>query len=155
MYPLAQEGLITTDGEVWKGNRRFLAREFNNRSVKETLSHERGMDLFFEAIDEENRAKEAEIDGEGIDVTGFLRRMTLDRSSKVLFGLDPGLQRLHMGRRQKRRDSVMDEAVPAMDDGFMLAFTETWETIREYVTWRSALGSKYWLADGFKLSMII
>ncbi|KAK4504149.1 hypothetical protein PRZ48_005065 [Zasmidium cellare] len=145
MYPLAQEGLLNSEGESWHKNRKMILRHIFTKRAKDVRDSESDIQLLFDAI--------GPVDNDGwtqeVDLLDLFHRLSLDMSTTFLLGTSAESQL--SGMRDARIKAAMMEfgLVPGKRSS-KLTYGEAYEVVRNYFSWRSKLGSKYWLADGFK-----
>lgn len=84
---------------------------------------------------------------EVIDLLDLFHRLALDMSTLYLLGMSAGSQK--SGIREAAKQMAMQEfdLIPAQRNTEM-AYSEAYDVIRDHLSWRSKLGSWYWLADG-------
>ncbi|KAI5358216.1 Putative cytochrome P450 [Septoria linicola] len=142
MYPLAQEGLLNSEGEAWMRNRKLILRHINTKRVKDVREAEPDVQLLFDAIGP------ADSNGwtETVDLLDLFHRMSLDMSTTYLLGTSANAQ--FSGIAARKREAIMLDysLVPSKRDREM-TYEEAYDVVRNYFSWRSKLGSKYWLAD--------
>lgn len=145
LEPLAQEGLLLTDGPSWHVKRKLVQRHIGHNKAKDVSRDEPHVQKLFEAIGQTNS------DGwtDEIDICELLHHAALDMSTTYLFGA--GAKSQEEGIREIKMRKAMAEynLVPAKRTSGM-TFNEAYEVIRCHLSWRSKLGSWYWLADGRK-----
>ncbi|KAK4952711.1 hypothetical protein LTR10_009518 [Elasticomyces elasticus] len=145
LYPLAQNGVLTTSGLQWAHNRKPLSRHVNGVRSKDPSVVESDISALFEAI--------GSSDDEGwtsaSDMSDLLRRMALDMATTFFFGVTAQSQLSGVRRRtgntslNNNPDTRLGKSMALTED-----FTNAWKQVTDFVTWRAALGSKYWMADG-------
>lgn len=142
MYPLAQEGLLNSEGEAWMRNRKLILRHINTKRVKDVREAEPDVQLLFDAIGS------ADHDGwtETVDLLDLFHRMSLDMSTTYLLGTSANAQ--FSGIAARKREAIMlehDFVLGKRDEE--MTYEEAYDVVRNYFSWRSKLGSKYWFAD--------
>jgi cytochrome P450 len=89
LYPLTGEGLFTSDGEIWKRQRKLMAPLFSAAYME---SYTDGMSA---CIDHEISAWRS---GDEVDVGREMTRITMAVVSKALFGMDTRAESDELGR---------------------------------------------------------
>lgn len=123
--PIESRGVVTTEGALWLENRRAINVGF--RGARETRDIELGVQELLANLD-------ASVDAQGW-TDPFLMfhtfaQMTLDRSTKHMFGVSAGLQASD-GQRGEQH----------------VAWKTTTDTVARYVGVRSLLGTRAWIWD--------
>lgn len=151
VYPLAQDGLLTTEGEKWHKNRKLIQRHIGGRRVRDVCSAEDDIKLLFQAIGEPG----ADGWSQELDLLELFHRLALDLSTSYLLGMSANMQTNGMVTSGVAGDSPS----PSIQHAFMswlgltpLTYAESYEVVRNHFSWRSKLGSKYWLADSLQVS---
>lgn len=148
MYPLAQEGLLNSEGASWHKNRKMILRHIFTKRAKDVRNSETDMQLLFDAI--------GPVDNGGwtqeVDLLDLFHRLSLDMSTTFLLGTSAESQL--SGMRDARMKAAMMEfgLVPGKRSS-KFTYGEAYEVVRNYFSWRSKLGSKYWIADGLKVCL--
>ncbi|WPB04022.1 uncharacterized protein RHO25_008666 [Cercospora beticola] len=145
MYPLAQEGLLNSEGEAWSRNRKLILRHINTKRVKDVRSAESDVQLLFDTIGP------ADHDGwtETVDLLDLFHRLSLDMSTTYLLGTSANSQLTGVFERKRQAAMAEYDLIPNKRDQKM-SYGEAYEIVRNYFSWRSKLGSKYWIADSPK-----
>ncbi|KAM3425024.1 hypothetical protein BST61_g6993 [Cercospora zeina] len=145
MYPLAQEGLLNSEGEAWSRNRKLILRHINTKRVKDVRSAESDVQLLFDAIGS------CDHDGwtETVDLLDLFHRLSLDMSTTYLLGTSANAQLTGVFERKRQAAMAEVDLVPNKHDQKM-SYGDAYEIVRNYFSWRSKLGSKYWIADSPK-----
>lgn len=146
LKPLAQEGLLLAHGEQWHRKRKLVQRYMGIQRAKDTGRDEEHIQMLFNAI--------GPTQGNGwtgvVDLLELLHRAALDLSTEFLLGISAGAQaagiRDTTGQSLSTKHSITP---PALDSS--MTYNEAYETVRTYLSWRSKLGSIYWLADSFEV----
>ncbi|KAK4903663.1 hypothetical protein LTR49_026735 [Elasticomyces elasticus] len=142
LYPIVQDGILTTEGHEWARHRKLIHR-LGFRGAKDPAAIEPDVQLLFRAM---GPAVNAEGWTEMTDVMDLFMRMSLDMTLTHLFGATAGSQIAGMAKR-----NADSEASPVQDrDTQATMYNQAYEVLRDYLSWRAKLGSKYWLADGPK-----
>lgn len=132
-YPLAQRGLLLTEGNEWLPNHKVAVRSMTGRSQKDTSQDQKLIDTLFDFIGEEV--------GDGwtktVDLLDLFHRLALDISTTYVLGTDAGALAC-----------LTDEASEGK-----WAYQEASEVVRVQMALRARLGSWYWVADSFKVSL--
>lgn len=148
MYPLAQDGLLNSEGASWHKNRKMILRHVFTKRAKDVRNSETDIHLLFDAI--------GPVDKDGwtqeVDLPDLFHRLSLDMSTTFLLGTSADSQLA--GMSDARMKAAMDEfgLVPGKRDS-KLTYGEAYDVVRNYFSWRSKLGSKYWIADGPKVGV--
>lgn len=146
LYPLAQEGLLTTDGVTWQRNRKLIQRSLGGKNAKDIEPLEKDVQLLFEAIgcgDEDGWTAV-------VDLLPLFHRMALDMSTTYLLGASADSQAKGIiGKVQQTKEKRKIKKTSAESKPQAYTYDEAYEIVREYLSRRAKLGSKYWLADGF------
>ena len=143
MYPLAQEGLLNSEGAAWTRNRKLILRHINTKRVKDVRSAEPDVQNLFDAI--------GSADQNGwtgtVDLLDLFHRLSLDMTTTYLLGTSANSQLT--GMKERKREAVMAEydLVRNKSKEQKMSYNEAYEVVRNYFSHRSKLGSKYWLAD--------
>ncbi|KAH9822820.1 Cytochrome-P450 52A13 [Teratosphaeria destructans] len=143
LKPLAQDGLLLTEGDIWHRKRKLISRHLGTKRAKDTSREEVHIQTLFEAI--------GNVDHDGwtdeVDLVDLLHRFALDTSTAFLLG--KGAESQRSGMREKQRQAAMKDfdLVPGQSTTEM-SYDQAYETIRQYLSRRSKLGSLYWIADG-------
>ncbi|KAK4889195.1 hypothetical protein LTR27_011953 [Elasticomyces elasticus] len=141
-YPIVQDGILTTEGHEWARHRKLIQR-LGFHGAKDPAAIEPDVQLLFRAM---GPAINAEGWMEMTDVMDLFMRMSLDMTLTHLFGATAGSQIAGMAKR-----NAESEALPVQDrDTRGMTYNQAYEVLRDYLSWRAKLGSKYWLADGPK-----
>lgn len=145
MYPLAQEGLLNSEGESWHRNRKLIMRHIGTKKARDVRNSEGDIQLLLSAIGPCNH------DGwtQTVDLLDLLHRISLDMSTTFLLGTSANAQLAGLHDAKKRAAMEEFDLVPAKRNAEM-TYGEAYETVRDFFSWRSKLGSKYWMADGTK-----
>lgn len=148
LYPLAQEGLLTTDGQTWHHNRKMIQRHIGTKRAKDVRDSEVDIQLLFDAIGQVGK------DGwtETVDLLDLFHRLALDMSTTYLLGTSANSQAKGIFTKEKDAAKLKFGLVEPKKTSKAMTYDEAYETVRNYFSWRSKLGSKYWLADGFNVS---
>lgn len=149
MYPLAQDGLLNSEGEDWHRNRKLILRHIHSKRVKDVQNYETDIDLLFSAIGP------AQEDGwtSTVDLLDLFHRMSLDMSTSFLLGTSANSQ--INGMRNARMQAAIDKfGLRRGKTDKSLSYDEAYEVVRHYFSLRSKLGSKYWVADSYKVQHI-
>jgi cytochrome P450 len=146
LKPLAQRGILTTEGTEWLHNRKFFQRHLNSVKSRDMRDVEGDVQLLFMAT--------GEVNDEGwtlreVNMSDLLQRLTLDASTRFLFGVTAeaqvsGMLESSMAFSPEKRSDVQTA---------MAKYTEALQFIRTMVTARGALGSAGWMADSFKVGL--
>lgn len=146
MYPLAQDGLLNSEGEEWHRKRKLLLRHIHNKRVKDVQNYETDIELLFNAI---GPVQEDGWTGT-VDLLDLFHRMSLDMSTSFLLGTSANSQL--NGMRNARIQAAIDEfGLRRGKNDKSLSYDEAYEVVRHYFSLRSKLGSKYWVADSYKV----
>ncbi|KAF2766357.1 cytochrome P450 [Teratosphaeria nubilosa] len=143
LKPLAQDGLLLTEGDIWHRKRKLISRHLGTKRAKDTSREEVHIQTLFEAIgDDDHDGWTGEV-----DLVDLLHRFALDTSTAFLLG--KGAESQRSGMKEKQRQAAMKEfdLVPGKSATDM-SYDQAYETIRQYLSRRSKLGSLYWIADG-------
>lgn len=145
LWPLAQDGVLATEGAQWLHHRKVVQRALS-KGAKETKHIEAEVQLLFQAIGEPNA------DGytKTVDLLDLFFRMALDLSIQHLFGTTVDSQITGMIDRDRAAAMEKHGLVPRPKASPPPSYNEAYEVVRSYLSRRSKLGSKYWLADGPK-----
>lgn len=138
--------MLATEGAQWLHHRKTVQRALS-KGAKEIKHIETEIQLLFQAIGESN----AEGWTKQVDLLDLFFRMALDLSIQHLFGTTVDSQ--ITGIRNRDRAVAMEKygLVPARGTSQLLSYSESYEIVRTFLSRRSKLGSKYWLADGPKV----
>ncbi|KAK5125949.1 hypothetical protein LTR85_011304 [Meristemomyces frigidus] len=136
LKPLAQKGLLLTDGEDWHRKRKLVQRNMGTQRAKDAGRDEEHMRTLFDAIGDVHDDGWTDV----VDLLDLFQRLALDMSTSFLLGMSADSQAA--GLREDR-----DKRKPQQDPGTGMTYNEAYETIRTYLSWRSKLGSLYWMAD--------
>lgn len=150
LYPLAQEGLLTTSGERWHRNRKMIHRQIGSKRAKDVRSSEGDIQLLFQAIGPADKDSWTET----VDLYELYHRCALDMSTKYLMGESSQSQAAGIKNKAKEQAKLECGLVEPRSFWKELSYDEAFETVRGYLALRSKLGSKYWLADGFQVPMV-
>ncbi|KAK4543249.1 hypothetical protein LTR36_005799 [Oleoguttula mirabilis] len=104
--------------------------------AKDAGRDEEHMQTFFNAIGDIHEDGWIEV----VDLLDLFQRLALDMSTSFLLGMSADLQAAGI-----RDAAEKGEAHLAVGTG--MTYNEAYETIRTYLSWRSKLGSLYWMAD--------
>lgn len=143
MYPLAQEGLLNSEGASWHKNRKMILRHIFTKRAKDVRNSEADVQLLFDAIgpvDQDGWTQE-------VDLLDLFHRLSLDMSTTFLLGTSANSQLSAMRDARMRAAMAEFDLIPSKHT-FKLTYGEAYEVVRDYFSWRSKLGSKYWIADG-------
>jgi cytochrome P450 len=138
LKPLAQDSVLLTDGMVWHQKRAFLNGRVNGPRAKVTAYFEADVDLFFRAIECCRAGQEAV----PVNLSTLVQRMTLDMSSRYLFGISTECQLTAINHA--RDGSASHSEWQKVTESYVA----NWNILRDYISRRAAAGSKYWLVDG-------
>lgn len=144
LYPLAQEGLLLTDGQVWQHNRKLIQRFIGANNAKDVKVAEKDIQLLFEAIGPVDQSGWTE----EVDLLELFHRMALDMSTTFLLGTSANSQANGIFEKAKQEAKVKYGLLDARNRKKAYTYDEAYEIIRNYISLRAKLGSKYWLADG-------
>ncbi|CAK3767756.1 cytochrome P450 [Lecanosticta acicola] len=142
MYPLAQDGLLNSEGEAWHRNRKLILRHLHNKHIKDVKNAEGDIELLFDAIGPFKQDGWTGV----VDLLDLFHRMSLDISTSFLLGTSANSQ--VNGMRNVTIQAAIDEF--GLRRGRMdskMSYDEAYEIVRHYYSMRSKLGSKYWMAD--------
>lgn len=151
IYPLAQDGLLTTEGQKWHKNRKLIQRHIGGRKVKDVSSAEKDIKLLFEAVgrpDEEGWSPE-------VDLLELFHRLALDLSTSYLLGTSANSQASSLLALDSEENGPNIKAKRGPFGWLQnrpMTYGEAYEIVRNHFSWRSKLGSKYWLADSLEVS---
>ena len=147
MYPLAQQGLLNSEGDHWHKNRKMILRHIGTKRAKDVRNAEADIQLLFQAMGPVNHQGWTET----VDLLDLFHRLSLDMSTTFLLGTSANSQA--SGMRDVRMRAAMTEFGLVPDKrSWRMSYNEAYEIVRNYFSWRSKLGSKYWLADSFAVS---
>ncbi|KXT05195.1 hypothetical protein AC578_8433 [Pseudocercospora eumusae] len=143
MYPLAQEGLLNSEGEAWHKNRKMVMRHIGTKRAKDVRQSEGDIQLLFTAIGPADQDGWTGV----VDLLDLFHRLSLDMSTTFLLGTSADSQL--NGMRETRLKAAMEEfdLVPSKQSKAKMSYGIAYETVRNHFSWRSKLGSKYWMAD--------
>ncbi|EME82945.1 uncharacterized protein MYCFIDRAFT_2871, partial [Pseudocercospora fijiensis CIRAD86] len=146
MYPLAQEGLLNSEGEAWHKNRKMVMRHIGTKRAKDVRHSEGDIQLLFTAIGPTEQDGWTGV----VDLLDLFHRLSLDMSTTFLLGTSADSQL--NGMRETRLKAAMEEfdLVPSKRSKAKMSYGVAYETVRNHFSRRSKLGSKYWMADGLR-----
>lgn len=147
LHPLAQGGVLTTEGTEWLHNRKFFQRHLNTAKSRDLRCLEPEMRLLFRAA---GPGGEEGWSLREVDMSALLRRLTLDISTKYLFGISAESQKAGM----RELDPLVPLGPKEPESELQIAmakYTDALQLIRTYVTARGAMGSGYWMVDSPKV----
>jgi cytochrome P450 len=144
LMPLARGGVLTTEGMEWFHNRKIFQKHLNSAKSRDLREMEDDMRLFFAAT--------GEVNDEGwtlreLNMSDLLRRLTLDASTRFLFGVTAEAQASGILEDSM---TVPSETKTEMQAA-MAKYTEALQYSRTVVTARGAMGSAGWMVDSFKV----
>ena len=148
LYPLAQEGLLLTEGALWQHNRKLIQRLIGVQRARDVHRIDRDIELLFEAIGP------AQSDGwtEEVDLLDLFHHLALDASTAFLLGNCANAQASYI-QKKARQAAIAEFGLKLEKPNKEMSIDEAYEIIRDYFSWRAKLGSKYWLADSFKVCL--
>ncbi|KAK4627327.1 hypothetical protein CLAFUW4_04496 [Fulvia fulva] len=123
----------------------MILRHIGTKRAKDVRNAEADIQLLYEAM--------GPVDHDGwtetVDLLDLFHRLSLDMSTTFLLGTSANSQA--SGMRDVRMRAAMKEfgLVPGKRTSRM-SYNEAYEVVRNFFSWRSKLGSKYWLADSLK-----
>jgi cytochrome P450 len=146
LMPLAQGGVLTTEGMEWFHNRKFFQRQLHSAKSRDVREMEDDMRLLFAAT--------GEVNDEGwtlreLNMSDLLQRLTLDASTRFLFGVTAEAQ----------ASGILESSVTFSSEKrtemqiAMAKYTEALQFSRTMVTARGAMGSAGWMVDSFKVHL--
>jgi cytochrome P450 len=149
LYPLVQNGVLTTSGAEWSHNRKHVSRHVNGNQSRDPRAGEEDVRMLFSAIGPHGDGEWTE----SADLSDLIRRMTLDMATRYLFGISAGSQQSGMQRKLEELGAVHEGHV-VRPLAVVEEFNDAFDQVRGFIIWRAALGSKYWLADSPKVSLM-
>lgn len=151
MYPLAQDGILTTEGAEWAHHRKTVQR-LGFRGAKDCSNVESDVQLLFEAI---GQPRDADGWTGEVDLLDLFIRMALDMSLQHLFGTTANSQLIGMSERASNLAAASGYLTQEEHSELQsMSYNEAYEVIRYWLAMRSKLGSKYWLADSPNASSV-
>ena len=146
LYPLAQEGLLLTEGALWHKNRKLIQRLIGVQRAKDVHRIDRDIELLFDAIGP------VQSDGwtDEVDLLDLFHHLALDASTAFLLGNCANAQTRYI-KEKERKAAMADFGLKPEKQSTEMSIDEAYEIIRDYFSWRAKLGSKYWLADSLKV----
>jgi cytochrome P450 len=145
LKPLAQRGVLTTEGLEWLHNRKIVQRQLNSTKSRDVRDMEDDMHLLFAAIGEVNDAGWTLRE---LNMSDLLQRLTLDASTRFLLGVTAEAQ----------ASGILESTVTFSSEKrtemqtAMTKYTEALQFIRTMVTARGAMGSAGWMVDSLKVN---
>lgn len=143
MYPLAQDGLLNSEGDAWVRNRKLILRHINTKRVKDARGAEPDVQLLFNAIG----SADHNVWTGAVDLLHLFHRLSLDMTTTYLLRTSANAQLT--GMKDKKREAAMAEYDLVLNKkrNQKMTYSEAYEIVRNYFSYRSKLGSKYWMAD--------
>lgn len=99
IMPLLGKGLVTSEGELWRSQRKVVGKEFSPSSISTYI--ERMHDYTIESFQELNGH-------EIIDISSYNMKLTLRIATEIFFGINVSEQSDHIGEAMKM---VMDDSI--------------------------------------------
>ena len=150
LWPLAQDGVLATEGAQWLYHRKTVQRALS-KGAKQTAHIEAEVQLLFRAI--------GSVDAQGwtneVDLLDLFFRMALDLSIQHLFGATANAQITGIQERERLTAMVQYDLVPAQRKSGLPTYNEAYEIVRNTLSRRSKLGSKYWMADSLEVMLAV
>lgn len=146
LWPLAQDGVLATEGAQWLHHRKVVQRALS-KGAKETKHIEAEVKLLFQAIGEPDGSGHTKV----VDLLDLFFRLALDLSIQHLFGTTVDSQITGMRDRDRAAAMEKHDLVPRPKASPPPSYNEAYEVVRFYLSRRSKLGSKYWMADSPKV----
>jgi hypothetical protein len=87
-----------------------------------------------------------------VGLLGLFRRLALDMSTSYLLGKGSDSQ-LNAISKKEGNQTGEKQSLFRWVKGKM-TYDDAYEVVRPYLSWRSKLGSLYWLADGIQVSLL-